>query len=344
MKKLNSLEIKVIKVVSIDKLKKEFSNVETDKINDLSCADADKIVESLVYKMLKGFKDGKVNENPDLHDAIDELNNFSDKAKYKFTNVNGVINDRKFSYILDAYITADAIVRNQIFKELAGIEHALNTNLSCNIHLLVILLEIYYYNYSNYGIMQDLMFNLSADDDLPLTFEIHDKYVYGDEFGVNHQLMKDLDFNIKVTTETILKLIKGMDKIYPADDIVDVEKETDAAVDSLKNQLKEIYGDANEFKTIALSESGFDDALIDSIKIDRDRLLANNRYIELKKSFMDLYNGNAFKELSEIKFECYKEKYGDAADFNEFMKKEPAYNLKECKFIYPEKSGIDRNN
>ena len=170
MKKLNSLEIKVIKVVSIDKLKKEFSNVETDKINDLSCADADKIVESLVYKMLKGFKDGKVNENPDLHDAIDELNNFSDKAKYKFTNVNGVINDRKFSYILDAYITADAIVRNQIFKELAGIEHALNTNLSCNIHLLVILLEIYYYNYSNYGIMQDLMFNLSADDDLPLTF------------------------------------------------------------------------------------------------------------------------------------------------------------------------------
>lgn len=331
-------------MVSADKLKREFDNFETDKINELSNADADRIVESLVVKMLKGFKNGRITENPDMNDAVDELDRFTHKTKYKFTNVDAVINNRKFNYVVDAYLTADNIVKNQIFRELNGIETALNTNLSCNIHLLLLLLEIYYYNYSNSGMLQELMFNLSAVDDLPLTFEIHDKYTYGDEFGVNHQLMKDLDYNIKVTVETILKLLEYMDKIFLADEIVDVEKETNDAIESLKSELKRIYSDADDFKTIALSESGFDDALIESIKIDKDRLIANNRYIELKKIFMDLYNDNAFKDFSEMRFEWYKERNGDDADFEEFMKKEPAYDLKECKFIYPEKPGIDRNN
>ena len=331
-------------MVSAEKLKKEFNNVETDKINDLSGADAGKIIESLVFKIFKGFKNGRIIENPEIDDAIDELNKFSDKTKYRFRNIDAVIDNRKFNYLLDAYLTADNIVRNNLFKELNGIERALNTTLSSNIYLLLLLLEIYYFNYSNSGMIEELMFNLSAEDDVPLTFEIHDKYVYGDEFGVNHKLMKDLDNNIKDTTEKILKLIDYMDNLFSADDIVDVEKETNDAIDLLKKDLKTIYGDADDFKTVVLSESGFDDALIESIKIDKNRLIANNRYIELKNTFMDLYDGNAFKEFSETRFEWYKEKYGDAVDFEDFMKKEPAYDLKECKFIYPEKPGIDKNN
>ena len=273
----------VIKLVSAERLKKEFDNVETDKINELSCADADKIVESLVYKMLKGFKHGRIFDNPEMNDAIDELNNFSDKAKYKFNNVNAVINNNKFNYLLNAYITANSITINNMFSELNAIKTGLNSNLSANIHYLELLLDIYYFNYSNSGMLQELMFNLSADDDIPLTFEIHDKYVFGDEFGFNHHLMKDLDFDIKAITETILKLIDHMDTVFNPGD-VDIDKKIDDSIADVKNSLKTIYGDADDFKTISLSESGFDDALIESIKIEKDNLSADERYVILLKS------------------------------------------------------------
>ena len=60
-------------MVSAEKLKKEFNNFETDKYNELSADELDRLIESLVLKMFKGFKKGKIYENPDINDAADEL-------------------------------------------------------------------------------------------------------------------------------------------------------------------------------------------------------------------------------------------------------------------------------
>ena len=50
--------------------------------------------------------------------------------------------------------------------------------------------------------------------------------------------MKDLDYNIKHTTKRILNLINYMDTLFSADDTVDVETETNDAIDLLKDDLK----------------------------------------------------------------------------------------------------------
>ena len=54
---------------------------------------------------------------------------------------------------------------------------------------------------------------------------------------------------------------------------------------------------------------------------------------------MDLYDENGFINISKSKFEDISEGNPDA-DFDEFMKKEPKYDLKECKLIKPEINGI----
>ena len=334
----------VIKLVSVDRLKKDFNNFETDKIADLSNAELDRLVESYVLKTFKGFKKGRIYENPELDDGIDGLDRLTNAVEsiYKHSNIRTVIASRKFMYIYRAYLSADQIVTNNLMEKLNLVHHDLIDNLHSNIKILNILLSIYYDNYSNSGMLQDLMFKLSADDDTPLTFEIHDKYVYGDEFGVNNQLMMDLDMYIKGIVNVILYLIENADNMFSDD--IDADAELDAMVTDVKDILKDIFSNADDFETVIISETELDDALINRISIMKESLSLNKRYFELKNDFMDLYNGNAFKDLSETRFEWYKERYGDDADYNDFMKKEPGYNLKECKFIKPEFNGIGDKN
>ena len=68
-------------------------------------------------------------------------------------------------------------------------------------------------------IIYGLFFNLSTVDDLPLTFEIHQKYLDDAEFGVNQRLMRDLDFMIKSTVERILELIERIERLVDVDEI-----------------------------------------------------------------------------------------------------------------------------
>lgn len=59
-----------------------------------------------------------------------------------------------------------------------------------------------------------------------------------------------------------------------------------------------------------------------------------DKYIDLKNWFMNLYNNNGFVDMSAWDFEIYNEVSPDTYDdFDEFMKKEAKYDLKECKLI-----------
>lgn len=334
----------VIKVVSVDRLKKDFNDFETDKIADLSGDELDKLVESYVLKSFKGFKKGRIYDNPDLDDGIDSLNSLADTIEriYDKSNIKTVIASRKFIYMYKAYLSADQIIMNNLMEKLNLVHHDLINNLEIAINILNMLLSIYYDNYSNSAMLNDLMYKLSIDDDTPLTFEIHDKYVFGDEFSVNNNLMMDLDSYIKGNVDFILYLIENADNMF--NDDLDADAEIDAMVISVRNFLKNLFSDADDFETVIISETELDNTLINRISIMKESLLLNEKYFELKKDFMDLYNGNAFKKLSEKRYEIYKENYGADTDFKEFMKKEPGYDLKECKFIKPEISGINLKN
>ena len=324
-------------MVSAEKLKKEFNNFETGKYNELSADELDRLIESLVLKMFKGFKKGKIYENPDINDAADELEKCYNTLKYKFKNVNAVIIDRKFRYVFNACITADEVVTNQNLRQLNMIHQEILDNLSSNIKLLNILLMLYYDNYSNSAMLNDLMFNLSAADDIPLTFEIHDKYTYGDKFSFNYPLMKDLDRFIAGVVDVILYLLDNAENMFYDD--IDAEKGVDNAVESVKADLKYLFGKANDFETVIISENGYDDVLIEKVDIIKESIAINERYFDLKNQFMDLYDGNAFKEIAAKDFEICREINADV-DFDDFMKKKPKYDLKKCEFIKPEISGF----
>ena len=50
---------------------------------------------------------------------------------------------------------------------------------------------------------------------------------------------------------------------------------------------------------------------------------------------MDLIDGNGFGDISAKEFDKYKRRNPDA-DVDDFMKKEPKYDVRNAKFIYPE--------
>ena len=87
----------------------------------------------------------------------------------------------------------------------------------------------------------------------------------------------------------------------------------------------------------ALINSGYDKALFYQLENAESDIAIVKIYLDVKEWFMNLYNGNGFAEISAERFESLNKKYPESYDdFDEYMKKEPKYNLKECEFIEPE--------
>lgn len=327
----------VIELVSASKLKNDFVKYESDEIEKLSNEECDKYVESLVAELFKNYKDGGIVENPDAETISDLLDDYNKIAEKKFSNADAVVKDRKMRYFYSAYLTAHIVNCNHKNKEMNDILIALLLALSSNFKTLIALLNIYHGNYSNYGMLNELMYNLSTAYDLDVTFDIHEKIVYSDDFGVNNHLMKDLDVYIESIVECILRYIDFFDSTVGVDEIIN-ENYFDNCVDIAKSCLKDTFAESSDFEKVALTNSGFDDAIFDMLNDIKSEIDIVSRFIEIKDEFMKMYNGNAFEYLSEIRFETRNkidpERYDD---YDEFMKYEPKYDLKECKLIKPEK-------
>ena len=327
----------VIELVSASKLKNDFVKYEKDEIEKLSNKECDKYVESLVAELFKDFKDGGIVGNQDKEMIVDLLDDYNKVAEKKFSNADAVVKDRKMRYLYNAYLTAYIVNSNHKDKEFNIVLIACLLGLSSNIKSLIGLLNVYYGNYSNYRMLNDLMYKLSTADDLDITFDIHENIVYSDDFGVNNNLMNDLDLYIKYTVESIFRYIDFFDSNVAVDEIVS-ENYFDNCVDIFKSCLKNTFAESSDFEKIALTNSGFDDAIFDSLSNIKSNIDVVSQYIEIKDDFMKMYNGNAFEYLSESTFETRNkinpERYDD---YDEFMKYEPKYDLKECKLIKPEK-------
>ena len=105
----------VIDLVSASKLKTDFKKYEKDELENLSAAECDAYVESLVIELMKGFKNGTIFENPDADEINDLIDSYLEVAETKFSNAAYVLLLRKFKYLVNAYVTANAISVNRVF-------------------------------------------------------------------------------------------------------------------------------------------------------------------------------------------------------------------------------------
>lgn len=328
-------------MVSANKLKKDLHEYETNEIRNFTNKECECYIETYVSELFKDYKNGEIISGTltdadveKIHDGLKKLSEI-----HKNSNVDTVIFDRKYRYIKKAYSTAHILINNYKSNERHLLFRLEYINLVSQMNKLNMLLFIYHENYSNYGLINNLMFNLSTVENLDITFEIHNKYL-NNEFGVNNNLMFDLNYFIESTVAKILEIIDVIEYRYDIDAIAD-ENYLDNAISNSKEHLKDVlsYYNDSEFEKKALINSGYIDAqytVIESIKDEKDEI---ESYIEIKNKFLKLYNGNAFADVSEFTYEYRKEK-GEAIDFDEFMKYEPKYDLKECKLIKPEKEKI----
>ena len=322
-------------MVSASTLKKDFVKYERDELEKLSPKQCDEYVESLVIEHMKGFKNGMIADNPNLDEINALIDSYMSFAKTKFNNANAVLLNRKLTYLSNAYLTANANSINH-FNDLriSSLNYLVIKLTFCKICLYE-LLNLYFDNYSNYGMLNDLFFKLSTNDDLDVTFEIHEKYL-NNEIGVNHDLMKDLDYYIKLKVDLILGLFDEFEKLVNVDDVT-ADDYFDNIVDGVKGTFKTMLSDRNDFEKTALLNSGLDTALFHAVETAKMEIKIVKLYLEIKDWFMNLYNNNGFADISESRFEYLKEVKPDIFnDFDEFMKKEPKYDLKEFKFIEPE--------
>lgn len=329
------MQLVVIDLVSASKLNNDFKKYEKDELEKLSNKECDAYVESLVAELMKGFKNGTIFENPDADEINDLIDAYLEVAEKRFSNADYVVLSRQFKYLCNAYFTANTIAVNHVFDLKTSLLSTLVVTLVyCKIELKQLLM-LYHDNYSTYRMLNDLFFKLSTVDDLDVTFEIHEKYL-NNEFGVNSDLMKDLDFLIKLKVETIFDLFKRIENIVDIDEI-SADDYFDNYADAVKSELKELFSKASDFEKTALINSGYDSAMFHQLENAESEINLIKIYSGIKEWFMNLYNDNGFAEISAERFESLNKNYPDNFnDFDEFMKKEPKYNLKEFELIKPE--------
>ena len=320
-------------MVNAAKLEKD----RMDKLKNLSPDEATEYIESLVLEMYKGFHDGIIDVDIDNAAIIDKLNEFETicNSETNYNNIDAVILDRKYRYLAIAYETAYYLKRNK------------NVDLSFNIRFMIdlfeletsyaelkVILRIYYRNYSNYVFMENLLIDLS-DDGLIIDSDIHEKYVYSVQYGFNKNLMDYLDILIEIRVEFLLSEIDKMDKLYLNDE--SGEAYVDEIIDDVHSCIRNIYTKRGEFEIEVCKQTGYINALLNVAEnVKKDNIETNERYLEIRNKILDLINSNGFEKLSGESFDDYKKRNPDDADFDEWIKKEPKYDVRNAKFIYPE--------
>ena len=319
------------------------NKLENDRINKLkkfTPKEATEYVESLVLELFKGYKGGKYYDNPDADESIEKLDEFAQISLSQVpesNNINAVINDRKMRYLGIAYMSA--------YYNLLDLKADIMDNIKFNLAIteLEILcgglkdfLMVYYINYSNYGFMENLLMDLS-DDGLAVDSEIREKYVDSEKYGYNKKLMSNLDMEIAVIVKIILEKFDEYDKLYLVDANAEINKDIDDLIDNVHNTIKDFYEKSNnDFEICAYKQCGLVDSQLESIKRVKESVVKHNdKYLAVKNKLLELIDGNGFAELSAKKFEREKIYYPDM-DFDDWIKTEPKYDVRNAKFIYPD--------
>lgn len=323
-------------MVTANKLDKD----RIEKLRNFTSKEATEYIESLVLDLFKGYKGGEYIDNPDAEKSVEMLDEFKEISLSDYperNNVNAVINDRKMRYLAIAYSSAVYNMQHYKSKVVSGI--MFNSDiimLETLHHRLKDLLRLYYDCYSNYGFMENLLMDLS-DDGLAVDIDIRNKYLFSNEYGMNKWLMDYLDIKIGVIVDSILDKLDECDVKYLDTDNELFKNAMNELVDNIHTNIKDFYENAYiDFEISAYKQTGLLDAQLETIAdLKNNNADEKQQYLEIKDKIMELINGNGFEMLSADEFESYKKRNPDA-DFDEYMKKQPKYDVRNAKFIYPE--------
>ena len=252
----------------------KLENERLDKLRNLSDDELTDYIEKLILDSYKGFKGGGIADNPEMDAAIDKLNEITDITLKRNPNCNikDVIKDRRMRYLHLAYISAVYnmdIIRNALFNSLDLLRDTFR--LKIVYYELIDLLDIYYDVYSNYGFMENLLFDLS-DDGLAVDSDIHEKYTNTKQYRFNQKLMRYLDIKIKVNVEIISDEIAKLDEKY----LVDNAAEIDETIDVIHDGIREFYKNNIDFEILAYKQCGLLDAELDTI----ENLKKDSNYVD----------------------------------------------------------------
>ena len=321
-------------MVNAAKLEKD----RIEKLNELSPDETTDYIESLVLEMYKCCHDGIIETDFDISDAADKLDEIVRISKKKnYTNVDAVILDRKLSYLSTAYSTAFYLSKENKVNFHDALRFAMDMmEIELLFYNLKEIVRVYYYNFSNYGVMEDLLMDLS-DDGLRVDSEIRSKYVYDKHYGYNCHLMQYLDISIKVKVEVIQSKLDECDKKYLIAANDGYNDFVDEFIDGIHETITGIYKNRDDFEVEVAKQTGLIDALLKSISDLKDNTTKNNdEYLKVKNKILDFIDAdNGFAELSADAYENYNDVDGKD-DFDKWMKRQPKYNIRNQKFIYPE--------
>lgn len=316
-------------VVNLVTTANKLENERLEKLRNLTDAELDDYIEKLVLDAYKGINNNGVVENPDMDVAIDKLNEITDITLKKSPgcNIKAVIKDRKFRYMNLAYVSAIYNMEHLRTKLINHIDFTADiTELELYHYYLKNLLRIYYGIYFNYNFMENLLMDLS-DDGLSVDSDIRDKYVYSKEYGYNQKAMVYLDADISVIVKLILKKIAELDEKY----LVDHDDAVNDCIDEIHSNITDFYKNNSDFEISVYKQIGLLNSELDIIKSVKDDF-NKNLYLEIKEKLLTVIDGNGFSDLSANRYN----KLNPGVDFDEWMEKEPKYDVRNSKFIYPQ--------
>lgn len=324
----------IYNMVSIAKLNNNIKKYSDDEIENLSGKECDAYTESLVLELFKNYKHGKIYPKDDNDvDIIDLIDSFIQQSKKKFSNTKLVLLDREHSFLFSAYQTANM---KSIYYDDAIRICCLNSFITNLLHYqsrLRNLLLICYYNYSNTHLLESLFFNLCNADGMPLTFDIHNKYVDDPKFAFNKYLIDDVNIMVESVVKDFFDTFDRVEKYFDVDEIT-ADDYFDKATDLTKDLLKTALADTTEFQKKSILNTGFDSILFDMLDNTKNEIALIKDYVKIKDWFMKLYDGNAFNEIiafNSNKLDDFKSG-ADIDDGNIYA----YYNLKKCELILPD--------
>ena len=286
------------------------------------------ILDSLIKQLYDSYFDY---DRESMKKHRKQLDNVQDILESKFNNIRTYSIRREMFYetsIQDVRIRG--LMLSHFRKSVESFVHLYGDLETLRFHLEDVL-DIYFWNYSNYGMLSDLFGDLAIKEHLPITFPLNDRYVFG-EYGTNERLMMMLDDLIGRLRDDILETMEIIDKKYYSPDVSQHSMEETFSTYKSNAHTYIVEDDFYSYE----KEKGILDVELGFIPIHKIYYEVNDAYKELKMGIDELFDGdNGFSKIYPFFIKQFLKNHPDG-NVDEELKRFPKYNIMETKFIPPE--------
>ena len=297
-----------------------------DKMKDLSSEEVKSLLDSLMWDMYMAYD---VLDMDTMKQKYNELENIQNVLERNFNNIRGYTCHKLAYYESQlSHLRFRRLCLERYRKDALGYVRAYGL-LETQYNHLIELLEIYFWNYSNYSTLTDVMIQLSSEESLPITFPITDRIVFG-ECETNKRLMNMLGDYIGDVRDNILDSIEDIDnKYFIPEGRFDWDDEISYQRDLVHEIIKDDFYDF-------IKERGIVDVEFEFIPLYKLSYELNEAYVILKQKIEYLFEeDNGFDTIRNSLEKLYSEEHSEQY-IVDMMGRFPKYNIRENKFIPPE--------